>query len=160
MKKPSQGIGLARQNHVAGGRVLADENLLALIFPILVEDKYCLSRTAVQCVRPRTAVTTRQRSERGRALPLARASLCLWAGMILCKTKSYLRESWQCVAQGADCNGTFTTITGYSAQEAVGQTPRLLSSGRHSKSFYREMWAALKESGNWCGGNMEPAQER
>jgi len=68
-EKAVPGIGLARQNHVAGGRILADENLLALIFPILVEDKYCLSRTAVQCVRPRTALTTRQRSERGRALP-------------------------------------------------------------------------------------------
>src|SRR5882762_8698663 len=48
-------------------------------------------------------------------------------------------------------NSTFTALTGYSAQDAVGETPRLLSSGRHSKSFYQDMWTTLKESGSWRG---------
>ena len=48
-------------------------------------------------------------------------------------------------------NQAFTTITGYSADEAVGQTPRLLSSGRHDSSFYEEMTQSLEDSGLWQG---------
>ena len=48
-------------------------------------------------------------------------------------------------------NNAFTELTGYTAQEAEGQTPRLLSSGRHNKAFYQAMWAALKEKGCWHG---------
>lgn len=48
-------------------------------------------------------------------------------------------------------NHAFTELTGYSAQEAVGQTPRLLKSGHHDAAFYQAMWAALKEQGHWQG---------
>ena len=34
-------------------------------------------------------------------------------------------------------NQAFTEITGYGAEEVVGQTPRLLNSGRHDAAFYR-----------------------
>ena len=48
-------------------------------------------------------------------------------------------------------NQAFTRLTGYSAKEAVGQTPHLLSSGRHDKTFYQRMWVSLKEHGFWQG---------
>ncbi|BDT67006.1 hypothetical protein os1_11730 [Comamonadaceae bacterium OS-1] len=48
-------------------------------------------------------------------------------------------------------NRSFTELTGYTAEEAKGQTPRMLSSGRHSKSFYQAMWASLAEHGHWSG---------
>ncbi len=48
-------------------------------------------------------------------------------------------------------NPAFTKVTGYSAPEAVGQTPALLSSGRQDKSYYQAMWAAVKERGEWQG---------
>ncbi len=48
-------------------------------------------------------------------------------------------------------NRAFTQITGYSAEEAVGQTPRLLSSGRQSKDFYATMSQALERDGSWAG---------
>jgi len=48
-------------------------------------------------------------------------------------------------------NGAFSRITGYSAEEAVGNTPALLKSGRHEESFYREMWQALSNKGHWHG---------
>jgi PAS domain S-box-containing protein len=48
-------------------------------------------------------------------------------------------------------NRAFTRLTGYSAAEAIGQTPRLLSSGRHAPEFYREMWTAINERGHWQG---------
>lgn len=48
-------------------------------------------------------------------------------------------------------NRAFCDITGYSAAEAVGQTPRLLSSGRHDAAFYSAMQTALDTCGSWQG---------
>ena len=48
-------------------------------------------------------------------------------------------------------NPAFTRLTGYSAQDAIGQTPALLSSGRQEPMFYRRMWATLKQRGYWQG---------
>jgi diguanylate cyclase (GGDEF)-like protein/PAS domain S-box-containing protein len=48
-------------------------------------------------------------------------------------------------------NKAFTAITGYSDEEAVGQTPRFLSSGRHDSAFYAAMTQSLETSGAWQG---------
>ena len=48
-------------------------------------------------------------------------------------------------------NRTFMETTGYSAEEAVGQTPDLLRSGRHDAAFYRAMWDAVHRTGIWQG---------
>ena len=48
-------------------------------------------------------------------------------------------------------NKAFTTITGFSAEEAVGQTPRILASGRHDRDFYAAMSQSLDASGVWSG---------
>ncbi len=48
-------------------------------------------------------------------------------------------------------NQAFTQITGYSAAEAVGQNPRLLSSGRHDAAFYQAMWRSIDIEGTWQG---------
>ena len=48
-------------------------------------------------------------------------------------------------------NRSFTDITGYTAEEAVGQTPRLLASGRHDRDFFQAMWHALVTEGHWQG---------
>lgn len=48
-------------------------------------------------------------------------------------------------------NHAFTETTGYTAKEAVGQTPRLLKSGRHDADFYRAMWETLNLTGKWQG---------
>jgi len=48
-------------------------------------------------------------------------------------------------------NKAFTRNTGYTADEAVGQTPRLLKSGRHDADFYREMWKTIHRTGTWQG---------
>ena len=57
-----------------------------------------------------------------------------------------------------DLNGTivavnraFVEITGYSAEEAVGRNPRILQSGRHDETFYRDLWATVSASGSWRG---------
>jgi diguanylate cyclase (GGDEF)-like protein/PAS domain S-box-containing protein len=48
-------------------------------------------------------------------------------------------------------NPAFTTITGYSAEEVLGQNPRLLTSGSHSKAFFQNMWQQLQTLGSWQG---------
>ncbi len=48
-------------------------------------------------------------------------------------------------------NPAFTTITGYSAEEAIGRNPRILKSDRHDKAFYQEMWDSLIQHGQWSG---------
>jgi diguanylate cyclase (GGDEF)-like protein/PAS domain S-box-containing protein len=48
-------------------------------------------------------------------------------------------------------NKSFTDITGYSEEEAIGQNPRILSSGRQDKCFYDNMWRSIHETGFWKG---------
>jgi diguanylate cyclase (GGDEF)-like protein/PAS domain S-box-containing protein len=48
-------------------------------------------------------------------------------------------------------NAAFTELTGYSADEAIGQTPRLLKSGRQESAFYKGMWEAIERNGHWQG---------
>jgi diguanylate cyclase (GGDEF)-like protein/PAS domain S-box-containing protein len=48
-------------------------------------------------------------------------------------------------------NQAFTEMSGYSADEIVGQTPRLLQSGRHDASFYAALWHTVRSTGVWQG---------
>ena len=50
-----------------------------------------------------------------------------------------------------DVNGAFTRITGYSREDAIGQNPRILSSGRQDKAFYQALYRSLTEQGHWSG---------
>lgn len=48
-------------------------------------------------------------------------------------------------------NPVFTKITGYSKEEAKGESPGMLHSGRHNKTFYEAMWKQISETGFWEG---------
>lgn len=48
-------------------------------------------------------------------------------------------------------NSAFTTITGYTAEEAIGKNPRMLKSGYQSAEFYAAMWADINNNGAWSG---------
>ena len=48
-------------------------------------------------------------------------------------------------------NRALTELTGYSAQEVIGQTPRIFKSGRHEPDFYRAMWDSIRQNGAWQG---------
>lgn len=48
-------------------------------------------------------------------------------------------------------NRKFGEVTGYRAEEVVGQPPSILSSGLHSREFYQRMWQSLQRQGRWDG---------
>lgn len=50
-----------------------------------------------------------------------------------------------------EVNKAFTNITGYAANEAKGNTPRMLQAGRHDAAFYAEMWETLTRTQEWAG---------
>ena len=50
-----------------------------------------------------------------------------------------------------DINDTFSDLTGYARDEALGRNPRFLSSGEHGAEFYRAMWSDLERHGSWRG---------
>ena len=48
-------------------------------------------------------------------------------------------------------NPSFERTTGYSLQEAVGNNPRIVKSGRHNNEFYRRMWDTITHGNIWTG---------
>lgn len=48
-------------------------------------------------------------------------------------------------------NKAFTKLTGYSHEEAVGQKPNILLSGRHDDDYFKKMWHELTTVGYWDG---------
>ncbi|MFC6663495.1 sensor histidine kinase [Deinococcus multiflagellatus] len=67
-----------------------------------------------------------------------------------------LAKLWGAIAQSADpvmittrsgvieyVNSAFEQVTGYPAEEALGQTPALLNSGRQDAAFFDDLWRTL-----------------
>lgn len=48
-------------------------------------------------------------------------------------------------------NAHFETQTGYSAEEAYGKNPRILSSGFQSREYYEGLWKTIKSGNIWSG---------
>ena len=46
-------------------------------------------------------------------------------------------------------NPSFEKITGYTYQEAVNQTPNLLSSGKHKQEFYHHLWGTISAGNSY-----------
>ncbi len=48
-------------------------------------------------------------------------------------------------------NPFFTQVTGYAAEEVLGQTPRILKSGFHDLEEYRRLWETILDGREWRG---------
>jgi diguanylate cyclase (GGDEF)-like protein/hemerythrin-like metal-binding protein/PAS domain S-box-containing protein len=56
-------------------------------------------------------------------------------------------------AQGiiTSVNPAFTALSGFSAEETIGHTPRILKSDKHDDAFYKRMWSEVLSKGEWKG---------
>ncbi len=48
-------------------------------------------------------------------------------------------------------NQQFLKLTGYGFDELIGQNPRIVKSGHHTKEFYKHMWDTIIAGENWTG---------
>ncbi len=48
-------------------------------------------------------------------------------------------------------NAAFTKTTGFTAEEAIGSTPRLLKSDSHTRRFYADFWTKIRNGRSWRG---------
>lgn len=48
-------------------------------------------------------------------------------------------------------NPAFTSITGYTEDEAIGKIPRIFNTEINNKDSYQVMWDSLKKNGHWYG---------
>lgn len=49
-----------------------------------------------------------------------------------------------------DCvNPAFEETTGYTAEEAIGETPAILQSGEHEQAFYEDLWETILDGDVW-----------
>ncbi len=48
-------------------------------------------------------------------------------------------------------NPAFTTITGYLAEDCLGENPRFLKSGEHDATFYANLWQTILDGRTWQG---------
>lgn len=48
-------------------------------------------------------------------------------------------------------NPAFTRVTGYTAEEVIGRTPQVWSSGTHAQEFYQNLWDTILAGQAWHG---------
>jgi PAS domain S-box-containing protein len=48
-------------------------------------------------------------------------------------------------------NPSFSEVTGYAVKEAIGQNSRILKSGTHPSSFYKDLWDTILSGKTWRG---------
>ncbi len=48
-------------------------------------------------------------------------------------------------------NPAFERTSGYTKDEVLGENPRILRSGKHSKEFYKTLWDTIKSGKAWTG---------
>ncbi len=48
-------------------------------------------------------------------------------------------------------NPYFSIVSQYSADEVLGRNPRVLKSGKHSNTFYKQLWDTLLSGNEWTG---------
>ena len=85
-------------------------------------------------------ITSRKKAEESRRLAAAVFS-CAREGIVVTDANGVI----------LDVNPMFSEVTGYSHDECVGQSLRILKSGRHDLLFYEDMWRSLKNKYQWHG---------
>jgi diguanylate cyclase (GGDEF)-like protein/PAS domain S-box-containing protein len=112
---------------------------LSLLISLLVSLVYFLVRRYPILLRVEVEQRTRIESEE--ALRIAATAFEAQQGMIITNAQHVILR----------VNQAFTDMTGYSAEEAVGQNPRIMKSDRHDSAFYTAMMQGMETEDAWAG---------
>jgi PAS domain S-box-containing protein len=105
-------------------------------FPYVIEYAYlCLVLAVAYALAERTA---RLHAD---ALRLTAAVENAWESIIITNTEGKIEY----------VNPHFERTTGWKREEAVGQRPSIISSGKHDRTFYDNLWHTLNEGRAWTG---------
>ncbi|MBU0592836.1 MAG: diguanylate cyclase [Gammaproteobacteria bacterium] len=56
-------------------------------------------------------------------------------------------------------NQSFTRLTGFSPQEVLGETPRILKSGKQSADYYQKLWKTITAGEVWSSETIEKRKD-
>jgi len=87
--------------------------------------------------------------ERDNALAQSRRSLLFAEKIIESSLDSIMVTNGKSIILSV--NAAFIRLTGYTEEEVIGKSSNILSSGKHDKVFYQQMWQSLLEDRTWQG---------
>ena len=108
---------------------------------LVLDRKKSLRRDEIDVLVDAVNQFVTERKQANEALRIAATAFESQQGMVIANANNVILR----------VNRAFTVITGFSAEDAVGQTPSLLASGRHDRAFYAAMAQSLQDSGAWQG---------
>ncbi|MCL2644840.1 MAG: EAL domain-containing protein, partial [Betaproteobacteria bacterium] len=146
LEKVIQAYGIGQENAINRSHVFR-----VLLFVLALLLALYLTLPFIRLGRATQALRSSNRSLKQRIDELhhAQANLKLYATLFNSAVEGMVITDAN--ARVLVANPAFTAITGYNVEEIRSRTPSLLSSGRHAKSFYNEMWRTLGQHGKWQG---------
>ncbi len=87
----------------------------------------------------------------GLAIEQSRAQEALQLASLVYQGSSEAMMITSADAQILTINPAFTRVTGYTAEEVLGQSAQILQSPRLTDQYYRDFWATLRQEGRWEG---------
>ena len=110
--------------------------------PVIVEDKFITAKdgTMVGIRSVVQNITERKRIEERQLLQTTALESAANGVVITDPTGNIL---W--------VNSGFSRMTGYTLEDAIGQNPRILKSGRQSDQLYKELWQSISSGNSWKG---------
>lgn len=91
---------------------------------------------------------SKEKEKRAAELTIANAELSIAATVFESQEAMMVTDANNIILR---VNNAFTKITGYSAEDVIGQTPSILNPGMQSKKLHAEMWNSIDSKGMWRG---------
>jgi PAS domain S-box-containing protein len=90
-----------------------------------------------------------QAAEHLRRLRLGNQALDAYAIVAITDSRGVIRSA----------NANFCAISGYSEEELLGRTHKLVNSGHHPPEFFRAMWECIRSGNSWRGNICNRAKD-